>query len=241
MDRLHRRRKREQRRRIAGRLLRLFGPSALACLSRTWRIEHHNPERLESAQDEHGVLIALWHGRMMLGMTSFAHRRWNVLVSPSGDGGLAKIMLDRLGYQVVRGSSSRGGARAVRGMLASLAEARSAREAVVVITPDGPRGPRHATNPGLAWLARETGCAIVPMGLVCDRAWHMSSWDDFTIPKPWARIVLAYGQPLRVPRETSDAALDDLMAEVARRMIALEHEAFEDLGRGFDLPPCGPA
>lgn len=227
---MDRRRFRILRRAVGGRLLPVLGPPFIGFLRRTWRAEHHGLERLERAARGQGAFVAIWHGRMLLGLPYYAHRGWWVLVSPSDDGGLVKILLDHYGYGVVRGSSSRGGARAVREML-SVVE----REAVIVVTPDGPRGPRHSMNPGLAWMARESGRAIVPVGLACDRAWRLESWDRFTIPKPRARLVLAYGEPVRVAPDAGEEALEHATRTVRERLVEAEEGAFRHLGRGRDL------
>ena len=180
---------------------------------------------------------------MLHGLSQHGRRGWNVLVSPSDDGALAKIMLERNGYQIVRGSSSRGGSRAVRDMMSRVRAVPNLDPApdrdptrVVIVTPDGPRGPRHSTNPGLAWLSRETGCAILPLGLACDRAWHARSWDDFTIPRPGARVQMSYGELMRVPAGADDEVLDAFTQDLAKRLIQLEQASFEDLGRGWDHP-----
>jgi len=167
---------------------------------------------------------------MLPALPYHAHRGWHVLVSPSDDGGLVKLLLDRYGYAVVRGSSSRGGARAVRRMLAAIAD-----ERVVVITPDGPRGPRHSMNPGLAWLARETGRAVVPLGVAFDRAWHLErTWDRFVVPKPRARLKLVYGEPVRVDRRTTDPELERATATIAERLLEAERFGFSELGAEVD-------
>src|SRR6185436_8641392 len=116
-----------------------------------------------------GCMVAIWHGRMLLGVECARRSAWSVLVSPSGDGDISERMLQTFGYRVVRGSSSRGGARALREMLELLNGG-----SVIVLTPDGPRGPRHGMNPGLAWMSRATGFPVVPVGMVSNRAWHLS-------------------------------------------------------------------
>jgi len=171
---------------------------------------------------------------MIIGALMHARRGWHVLVSPSGDGDVSEKLLESLGYHVIRGSASSGGARALREMLSVLEEG-----AVLVITPDGPRGPMHSMNPGLAWMARATGRAVIPSAFVCDRAWHANSWDNFTLPKPFARILLIYGEPLSVPREADEAAQGEATAEIKRRMLAAERRAFEHLGREVDWPKVG--
>ena len=162
---------------------------------------------------------------MILPLTLHANRGYHVLVSPSDDGNLVKPLLQRFGYGVIRGSSNKNPARAIREMVDRLRVGGR-----VVVTPDGPRGPRHSTNPGTAWMAKATGFPILPCGIATDRAWRLNSWDDFTIPKPRARVVVVYGELLWVPADANDEAIDAATDEMARRMRAAEVRGFEHLG-----------
>lgn len=218
------------RRAIGLRLIGWFGPAVLRRLRASWRTERVHPERWDSVVGgADGVLIAIWHGRMVLGMADHSDREYTVLVSRSGDGDISESLLQRFGYRVIRGSSSRGGASAARDMLAALGQG-----AVLVITPDGPRGPRHAMNPGLAWMAKVTGFPVLPIGFACDKAWHLDSWDRFTIPKFGARIVLTYGEPVRVAKEGDEAELERATETIRERMLAAELDGFARLGREPD-------
>jgi lysophospholipid acyltransferase (LPLAT)-like uncharacterized protein len=96
----------------------------------------------------------------------------------------------------VRGSTSKGALGATRKLVASLREGKR-----TAITPDGPRGPRRRAQPGMIGVARLTGRPIVALGIAVDRAWRLGSWDRFVIPKPFARVCYAYGEPIYVPRE----------------------------------------
>ena len=171
------------------------------------------------------MLATLWHGRMVVAMPFAAGSRMSVLVSPSADGRLVPPILERFGYSWVLGSSNKNPARAAREMLERLRAGGR-----IVITPDGPRGPRHSTNPGPAWMARETGFPILPVGFATDRAWRLESWDRFTIPKWRARIVVSYAEPLEVGSDASDEELARVTEEMKRRMIAAEEDAFRHLG-----------
>jgi lysophospholipid acyltransferase (LPLAT)-like uncharacterized protein len=162
---------------------------------------------------------------MILPLPYYARRGWHVLVSRSGDGDVSQELLRGFGYEVIRGSSSRGGARALRDMLAVL-DAGS----VLIITPDGPRGPRHSMNQGLAWMARATGYPVIPCGLVCDRAWRSKSWDRFTIPKLRARVVFVYGAPIWVGRSASEEDLRQTTERIGVEMTRAEQRGFELLG-----------
>jgi hypothetical protein len=190
----------------------------------------HGAENFAPIEHEStGHFMALWHGRMLLGLPHHGQREWVVLVSPSGDGDISQRLLEGFRYRVIRGSSSRGGAQALREMLTELA-----RGSVLVITPDGPRGPRHTMNPGLAWMARATGRPIVPLGFAADRAWRLGSWDRFTIPKPGARIAMVYGEPVRVARDATPADLERATRAVQEQMIAAEQRAARELGVACD-------
>ena len=204
----------------------------LSILSKTWRVEVIGGERLDtSVQSGPGCFLSMWHGRMIVALPIHAHRGWHVLVSPSGDGDVSEKLLEANGYFVIRGSSSRGGARALREMLRVLGAG-----AVLFITPDGPRGPMHSMNPGLAFMARATGREIVPLGFACDRAWHADSWDNFTIPKPFARVCIVYGEPVAVPRDADEAAQDAATDLVRERTLAAERSGFDHLGCPVDWP-----
>lgn len=217
---------RRWRREVARKLGRNLGAIAVSLISKTWRARWDGLENLEAARGKGGGrIITLWHGRMLVPMAHHKNKGWTVLVSQSGDGDTIAPILRRYGYGVIRGSASRGGARALREMLALLESG-----AVLVITPDGPRGPMHAMNPGLVWMARATGYAVVPAGFVASRAWRMKSWDRFTVPKPFARVSFVYGPPIRVPREASVAELEEKSREIAAAMHACERRAYECLG-----------
>src|SRR5262245_39324362 len=175
------------RRRVGSWLLALLAPALLRLLAFTWRVQRRGDAGWHLLTSDRPWLVAMWHGRMLALMPLSMHRRRNigVLVSPSDDGHLATRALRSFGFVSIRGSLSRGGARALREMTDTLQAGKQ-----LVVTPDGPRGPRHSMNVGLCWLARKTGAPILPVGFACNRAWRLRSWDRFTIPKPFARIVV---------------------------------------------------
>jgi lysophospholipid acyltransferase (LPLAT)-like uncharacterized protein len=199
----------------------------LGLWARTWRIEYLGRENLQAVLDRghKGHFMTLWHGRMILALPSHARFRWHVLVSRSGDGDVSQELLKGFGYRVVRGSSSRGGARAVREMLRVLEGG-----SVLILTPDGPRGPAHSVNPGIAWMVRATGHPVVPCGVVCDRAWHARSWDRFTIPRLRARVVVIYGTPLWVERDATEEDMQRVTERIREEMLAAERRGFDRLG-----------
>ena len=216
---------RRLRRRIGAPLVPKLAPALIRLMATTWTTDVLGAEHLEQAERAPGRMIALWHGRMLVGLVPHRDRDYSVLVSPSDDGDLSATLLARFGYRVVRGSTSGGGYRATRELLAELSKG-----GTVVITPDGPRGPRHSMNVGLAWLSRATGFPVVPGGFVCDRARHLDSWDRFTIPLPRARLAIVYEAPVSVDRRAGEAELDAAGELIRTRLLAAEERGFEHLG-----------
>jgi lysophospholipid acyltransferase (LPLAT)-like uncharacterized protein len=148
------------------------------------------------------VIYVCWHGRLL--PLAYQHRRQEVLtlVSRSADGEYIARALERWGYGSVRGSSSRGGDRALRELVRLVRAGRS-----VSITPDGPRGPRERVKPGALLVAQLTGRPLIPAAAGASRAWWFGKWDRFLVPKPFSEIRVSYGTPQFVAREGGAAAL----------------------------------
>ena len=148
-------------------------------------------------------LYSLWHGDLWHLAYMFRQQDAAVLVSTHRDGELIARVLARLGFGLVRGSSTRGGARALRDI------ARAAREGThdLGVTIDGPRGPAREVKDGILYAASRTGLPIVPLGVWVDRAWRAKSWDRLQIGKPFARVAVAMGDELRVPADVDHREL----------------------------------
>lgn len=224
--------RRERRRRLAAPLVRLVAPLLFRIYSATWRCEVLGGEHRTSAEDGGGSIFTMWHGRMLLPIPHFRARarHYTILVSRSGDGDLSELFLKSCGFPIIRGSSSRGGASALRSMLKVLRAGDT-----VVLTPDGPRGPRHQINEGVAWLARATGRPALPAGFACSSYWQLGSWDRFNIPRPFARIAISYGEPVPVPRDVDEQQLAEASETIRSRLVEAERRAFAHLGRENDL------
>lgn len=227
-----RRERRERRRRMAAPLVRGVAPLLFRLFSLTWRYEVLGAEHRAAAEEGGGSIFTMWHGRMLLPVRHFRRvaAHYTILVSRSGDGDLSEVFLQGCGFPVVRGSSSRGRASALRALLTVLR-----RGDTVVVTPDGPRGPRHRINQGVAWLAKATGRPALPAGFACSRCWELPTWDRYNVPKPFARIVISYGEPVHVPRDTDDEGLERCSEEIRSRLVQAERRAFAHLGREDDL------
>lgn len=138
-------------------------------------------------------VFLLWH-EVLLPLL-WQHRRQGIaiVVSEAREGQYLTDLAVSLGYRAVRGSSTRGGTRALLGAVRELREGRS-----VAFTPDGPRGPRRELKPGVIAAAQRGGGVVVPIHAEADRAWRLHSWDRFLIPGPAARVTVSYGAPFEV-------------------------------------------
>jgi len=160
----------------------------------TWRVEVVDPgAALPGIIDgTRPAICAFWHRHILSMLAHFQGAHVCVPVSEHRDGEYVAQVMARFGLESVRGSSTRGGARLLRDMMGRIREGWSP-----VLTPDGPRGPKFSVQPGFALLARRSGLPVYPIGLAVRRAWVLSSWDEFVVPKPFTRIVIRMGEPLR--------------------------------------------
>jgi lysophospholipid acyltransferase (LPLAT)-like uncharacterized protein len=198
----------------------LVGVWIVKLLSATWRVRRVRPENFDGPlREKRPVVFTLWHGQLLPLLAR--HRRTGivVLISEHGDGEIVAQMAQRLGFETLRGSTSRGAARALVGLTRLLGEGRP-----VAITPDGPRGPARSFAPGALVAAQRAGVEIVPLIAIASSAWRLKSWDSFMIPKPFARVTFAYGDPQRVHADTPRGAAEE--ADRFRRIMDdVEHDA----------------
>ncbi len=189
-------------------------------LGASWRLVrvrlHERDARLDGGER---CIFALWHAQLLT--LAFTHRRRSiaVLVSQHRDGELIARILARLGYVTGRGSSTRGGEGGLREMLRHAEDGR-----LLGLTPDGPRGPAEHVKPGLVYLASRTRYPVLPIATAASRAWTLESWDRLRVPKPFARVVVAYGAPIAVPPRLPDDEVDAwrVRIEGAMRELAAE-------------------
>jgi lysophospholipid acyltransferase (LPLAT)-like uncharacterized protein len=229
---------RSGRRMTAGRRLvyALAVPLGLALMRLWWlscrvvRVE--GQEHLEAALAKAPSLVPVyWHqhqlfcGKYLIDHSKRGNLKVGWLISPSVDGELGAMMVQRIGGHVIRGSSTATGARALRDYYEALVK-----EGVSpAITPDGPRGPRFEFKPGAILLAQMSGRPILPMAYAASRAW-LIKWDKFVLPVPFSRIAIALGRPCYVPRVTDAAAIERLQGELKREMKRLYEAARAALG-----------
>ena len=200
----------------------LLGRGFLHMLARTWRIRVVNGEHVRDLRRAgHTFIFALWHGQLLPLLWHHREEGVRVLISEHRDGELVARTAQSLGYGLIRGSSTRGAERALISLVRELQEGHE-----VAITPDGPRGPAATFASGALVAAQRSDSFILPVAASADRAWRLRSWDRFMIPKPFARVTVAYGAPAKVLAKTSRAA-----AEEGPRFERLLNEAGE-IARG---------
>ncbi len=194
-----------------------FGAFAIRVLGCSWRLRRIDETCIEEARRRSPrVIFAFWHGRMLALSYGYRNRSVHVLASEHRDGEIMGRTLRLLGFGHVRGSSSRGGARAIRELVSKLEEGFD-----LAITVDGPKGPRYVVKSGPLEVAKLSGAPIVPATASSKSHWVFSSWDAFELPKPFTKVAVRFGAAVVVPRE---AGPDDLEA----KRIELE-KALRDL------------
>jgi lysophospholipid acyltransferase (LPLAT)-like uncharacterized protein len=202
----------------SARLALFFGRGVLRILGLTWRIRTVNSEPWKAVRRaKRGFIFSLWHGQLLPLLWHHRGEGVVVLISEHKDGEIVARAAASLGFGLIRGSSTRGADRA---LISISRELEAGKE--VAITPDGPKGPSQKFAPGALVAAQRSDSFIVPIGVTADRAWRLRSWDRFMIPKPFARVTIAYGDPTKVAAPTPRAAagegqrFEQLMAEAGR-------------------------
>lgn len=198
-------------------LASLVGSLLIRLLGVTWRVRWKGGENLEKARDLSGRLVyAFWHGRLLVLSWTHRNRRIQVLASEHYDGDLMGRTIVWLGFGHLRGSTSRGGAKALRDLTAVLRDGYD-----VGLTVDGPRGPRGTVRQGAVELARMTGAAVVPVSNSARPRRIFGSWDRFQLPSPFARITVSYGEPFLVPGDAGKDERESLRRRLEESLGAL--------------------
>ena len=203
-------------------LLPPVGAALLWGIAATMRLETRGHEETDVFYRNGGhIILAFWHAQQLLIPAGYRGTGAHVLISQHGDGEIIARIIARFGHEAVRGSSTRGGAGALRTLIKL---GRAGKD--LVVTPDGPRGPRHVAKLGVVQLAKTTGLPIVPLAFACSKKQLFSSWDRFMVPYPFSRGLFLYGKPMFVPREGNDLALeaDRLVLETELNRLTEEAE-----------------
>lgn len=194
-----------------------LGSPLVAAIGATWRIRVYGHQADHAAPD---LLFSFLHGDMLLPAILYRKVPCAVVISQHGDGEIIAQVLRRLGDHIpVRGSSTRGGARAFLEMVRGNANLPWG------ISPDGPRGPRGSVHDGVIQLASESGRTIMPLGYAVSAGKYMRSWDRFVIPYPFARVASYIAEPLSVPPALDRPQRKAFATELEARLRQAHEEA----------------
>jgi len=216
----------------------------MSFVSATTRWEIHGGEHAETIRHSgEGLVLCVWHGRFLMAIRAWpkgAQAR-AILISKSREGDVVARVARHHDTQAMRGSShnkkkskEKGGLGAFRDMTRWVKNG-----GCMAITPDGPRGPRMRCAPGATTLARITGAPMLGVAWSTSHAIIFKSWDRFMLPLPFGKGVLSYAEPLYVPRDADEAALEAARLELENRMIAIAVEA-DTRCRGEAVHPAPP-
>lgn len=197
-------------------------------LRASMRLEWRGRDRLDALRREGGrFILAFWHSRLVMMPYVYPGGRITVLSSRHRDSEMLARVLVRLGLDLSKGSSTSGGAAGLRDIL------RKTRAGFdVAFTPDGPKGPRRVVKPGVVAAARLSGLPILPVAFSAKPAWRLRTWDRTLLPRPFARGLYLYGEPLFVPREAEGPAQEAWGLALARSLDALTDAADRETGIG---------
>jgi hypothetical protein len=203
-------------------LVGVFGSILIRLLFSTISIREM-PEAIAQKHKRQGkcMIYAFWHAHILTPSYVGRNLGAKVLISQHRDGEYIAQVIKRLGFDVVRGSTTRGGARALLSMINKAKEDKAS----FAITPDGPRGPRFIVQPGVIFLAQKTGYPIVPVSLGLTKYWELPSWDKFRIPKPFSKAVMIYGEPIIIPPKLEKSEVEEYRVSLEKAFIKLGNEA----------------
>jgi len=170
-----------------------------------------------------------WHDRIFLSTIYFRDRDIVVITSKSRDGEYIARFIQRFGFGSIRGSSSRGGARALVEMRNEMKKGHE-----IAFTVDGPRGPRYVAKPGPVFLAKLTGNPILPFLIEPKKYWTIRSWDKLQIPRPFTRAKLMIAEPFFVAADADESAMEAKVTEMQRSLDELVARGLQWRSRSDD-------
>ena len=165
-------------------------------------------------------LYSVWHDSVIPPLFCAVEHNSVALISQHRDADTIEAMLKAAGMGAIRGSTSRGGASAIKKLI-KLAEGKH-----IVITPDGPRGPHHKMKSGIVFLASHSGRPVIPTAYTATSYWKFQgSWTSIWIPKPFSKVYYLVGEPIKVPDNISREEMNYYTELVQEKMEDLEQEA----------------
>ena len=157
------------------------------------RIVKGRKNYLELTKNGESVIIAVWHGHLLSVFYDLRDLNINALAGTHNDAEEISRIASAWGWRMIRGSSKEKGGLAYKAILRVLKKPGS----IFFITPDGPTGPRRIPKPGLIRAAQMTGASIIPVSVHSTRNWQFRNWDIFHLEKPFGKIFINYGEPIK--------------------------------------------
>ncbi|MDH5655780.1 MAG: lysophospholipid acyltransferase family protein [Spirochaetia bacterium] len=173
-------------------------------------------EHVENLQKKkQGWIYAIWHTNVLFSPYLNRGQNVNVMISASRDGELIKRVVYKFGNRAIRGSTSRGGMKALKTLIDELKRGNPA-----AITPDGPRGPAFKLQHGIITSASKGRVPIIPFHYEAKNQWVAEkAWDKHRIPKPFTVIVVHYGEPIYIPEDLDDRSYENYAELVEKKLL----------------------
>jgi lysophospholipid acyltransferase (LPLAT)-like uncharacterized protein len=206
-------------------ILRIIGlfvlSQAVDLLCKSLKVTFKNKEVINNLENQNkNFVLAFWHGQMLLAWYLHRNKYFTALISKSKDGDLLEKILKHWNYNVVRGSSSKGGDVAL-GIMVDYARNNES----VVITPDGPRGPINRMKAGAVITAKKSKIPLVLVGIGYNKKRILKSWDKFEIPKFFSVAKAVYSDPIYVNSDLSFPETSEIILNCERKLNELQVEA----------------
>ena len=206
----------------------LLVKTVLGTIFRTSRIKVVGEEHVEEL-DRQGqpFIVAQWHYGILYTMYLSRGRKWAAMISASKDGDYSNRILGSVGIKGIRGSKTAGSISALKGLIKAVKK----EGYNLCLTADGSQGPPRQAQAGAILLASRTGAPIVPLTCAADRYIKFRSWDRTILPKPFARLVIKWGEPLMIPAKVKSEAMEEYRVELEKRLSDDYDEVWGDFGR----------
>jgi lysophospholipid acyltransferase (LPLAT)-like uncharacterized protein len=205
------------RERLVIRITGLFAFVVLKLIGMTLQFQVTNPEfEEEILSTGRQPIYTFWHDRMLAGTYFFRHRGIIVLSSQSFDSEYTARCIQRFGFGIVKGSSTRGAVQGLVGLIRAMKKG-----APAGFTVDGPKGPRYVAKSGPILLSKKTGNPILPFVVECRSFWRLKSWDRLQIPKPFTRSNIIFSKPIYIDHDASDEMLEQKRIELENALDAV--------------------
>lgn len=191
----------------------------LRALKLTYRFEYQGGDALEQKRPN-SYILAMWHQNILSAILAHTDKHFSMIISPSKDGEYVSKVCRLFGHEPIRGSSSKGGVKALINSIRSL---KSGTPSAVAI--DGPRGPLYSIKPGVFEMAKKAQVPLIPMTIVPKSFWTFDkAWDKFRLPRPFTKIVIHYGTPIFIDSSINKEELGDYVDKLNQSLLSTEEK-----------------